>query len=60
MALLQVNNHLVTAGNEVQNVTLTGINSDDVYVLIGNNIQAGASGGICDIYPTGMCRLYHN
>ena len=52
MGLLQVNNHLVTAGNEVQNVTLTGINSDDVYVLIGNNIQVGASGGICDIYPT--------
>ena len=52
MALLQVNNHLVTAGNEVQNVTLTGINSDDVYVLIGNNIQVGASGGVCDIYAT--------
>ena len=52
MALLQVNNHLVTAGNETQAVTLTGINTDDVYLLIGNNIQVGASGGICDIYAT--------
>ena len=52
MGLLQVNNHLVTAGNEAQNITLTGINTDDVYLLIGNNIQVGASGGICDIYAT--------
>ena len=52
MGLLQVNNHLVTAGNEVQTVTLTGINTDDVYLLTGNNIQVGASGGVCDIYAT--------
>ena len=52
MGLLQVNNHIVTAGSEVQNVTLTGINTDDVYMLVGNNLSVGASGGICDIYAT--------
>ena len=52
MRLLQVNNHLVTAGNETQTVTLTGINTDDVYMLIGNNLSVGSAGGVCDIYAT--------
>ena len=52
MGLLQVNNHLVTAGNEVQNVTLTGISTDDIYMLAGFNLSVGSAGGVCDIYAT--------
>ena len=52
MGLLQVNNHLVTAGNEVQNVTLTGISTDDMYMLVGFNLSVGSAGGVCDIYAT--------
>ena len=50
--LVQVNHHLVTTGNETQNITLTGIDTDDVYMFVGDNVTVGATGGILDIQPT--------
>ena len=52
MGLEQISTHTVTTGNEVQQVILTGINSDNVHFLTGTNIQVGGSGGVCDIFPT--------
>ena len=52
MGLEQIAAHTVTSGNEVQEVILSGINSDNVHFLTGTNITVGASGGICDINPT--------
>ena len=52
MSLLQVANTLITSGNEAQIVQLQNcITTDDVYMLVGSNIQVGGSGGICDIQP---------
>ena len=52
MGLEQISTHTVTTGNEVQEIILSGINSDNVHFLTGTNIQVGGSGGICDINPT--------
>ena len=52
MSLSQIATHTVETGSEVQEVILTGINSDNVHFLVGTNIQVGGSGGICDINPT--------
>ena len=50
--LIQVANHLVASGSEVQIVKLEScITTNDVHLLVGNNITVGASGGICDIQP---------
>tara|TARA_Y100001951_G_scaffold104690_1_gene117210 strand:+ start:2154 stop:2675 length:522 start_codon:yes stop_codon:yes gene_type:complete len=52
MSLLQVANTLITSGNEAQIIKLENcITTDDVYMLVGSNIQVGGSGGICDIQP---------
>ena len=52
MGLLQVANTLIASGSEVQSVKLEScISTDDVYMLVGNNIQVGGAGGICDIQP---------
>lgn len=52
MGLKQVATHKVVTGSEVQEVILSGINTDDVYFLVGTDITVGGSGGICDINPT--------
>ncbi len=52
MSLLQVANTTITTGNEAQIIKLEScITTDDVYMLVGNNIQVGGAGGICDIQP---------
>tara|TARA_R110000751_G_scaffold140556_2_gene244257 strand:- start:380 stop:916 length:537 start_codon:yes stop_codon:yes gene_type:complete len=50
--LIQVANHLVASGSEVQIVKLEScITTNDVHLLVANNITVGAAGGICDIQP---------
>ena len=50
--LVQVANTLITSGSEAQIVKLEScITTDDVYMLVGNNIQVGGAGGSCDIQP---------
>jgi hypothetical protein len=50
--LIQVANTLIETGSETQIVQFqNSITTDDVYMLVGNNIQVGAAGGICDIQP---------
>tara|TARA_B100000902_G_scaffold108683_1_gene110382 strand:+ start:2450 stop:2965 length:516 start_codon:yes stop_codon:yes gene_type:complete len=50
--MIQVATHTVTTGNELQTVKLNNcITTDDVYMLVLNNIQVGAAGGVCDIQP---------
>ena len=52
MGLVQVANTLIASGSEVQSVKLENcITTDDVYMLVGSNIQVGGAGGICDIQP---------
>tara|TARA_R110002050_G_scaffold70555_1_gene152038 strand:- start:316 stop:837 length:522 start_codon:yes stop_codon:yes gene_type:complete len=52
MGLVQVANKLIASGSEAQIVKLEScITTDDVYMLVGNNIQVGGAGGICDIQP---------
>jgi len=52
MGLIQVANSLIASGSEVQSVKLEScITTDDVYMLVGNNIIVGGAGGICDIQP---------
>ena len=52
MGRVQVANHLVTSGNEVQSIKLEQcITDNSVYMFVGNNITVGGSGGICDIQP---------
>ena len=51
MSLLQVANTLITSGNEAQIIKLQNcITTDDVYMLVGSNIQVGGSGGILRRY----------
>jgi len=50
--LMQVANTLIESGSESQIVQFqNSITTDDVYMLVGNNIQVGGAGGICDINP---------
>ena len=50
--LIQVANTLIESGSETQIVQFqNSITTDDVYMLVGNNIQVGGAGGICDINP---------
>ena len=52
MNLRQVSKTIITAGNESRFCTLTGINSNNVYMVALNNVHVGANGGICDMQPT--------
>ena len=48
MGLVQVANTLIASGSEVQSVKLEScITTDDVYMLVANNIIVGGAGGIC-------------
>ncbi len=50
MNLKQVSKIILTSAT--QNVTLTGISENCVYMLALNNVHVGADGGICDMQPT--------
>ena len=51
-SLIQVATHKVVSGSEVQSVKLEQcITDNSVYMFVGNNIQVGGAGGICDIQP---------
>ena len=52
MGLIQVASHTVVTGSEVLIVILSGIDTENVHLLVGNNIQVGSAGGICDIHAT--------
>ena len=50
--MIQVATHKVTTGNETQSVSLTNcITTNDVYMLIVNNVCVGADGGVIDFKP---------
>jgi hypothetical protein len=52
MGLQQVATHLIASGSEVQTVKLEScITTDDVYMVMGNNLIVGGAGGVCDIQP---------
>lgn len=52
MGLQQVATHLIASGSEVQTVKLEScITTDDVYMVVGNNIVVNGAGGVCDIKP---------
>jgi len=52
MNLVQVNKTIIEAGSETRLVTMTGIDSNNVYMLALNNVHVGGAGGVCDMQPT--------
>jgi hypothetical protein len=52
MNLKQVSKIIIASGGETRFVTLTGIDSNNVYMLAMNNVHVGADGGVCDMQPT--------
>ena len=50
MNLTQVSKQILTS--TTQNITLTGISDNSVYMVVLNNVHVGSNGGICDMRPT--------